>query len=459
MILTFFDNSYLDRTDNIDTIFNDMKYENDVINDKNRLTTYLGYGSIYKTKNKYELFFSGWDDLALYQHCASKYYATSNDGINFAINKDNVFSDALLSTHSCIFFDSNDNNYKLIGGVYVYAAKKFKRMCTRGQGAHNLKCYKHTKIENINNYPIISDKIYNPCKINGLYILKSDNLQNWKYIQKTPLQFNIKFCKNDFKYQFDMYDSHVSCFYDDKKNKYVLYTRKNIGRGIRNVQISESSDFINWSNWKILNFDPVFNNSYDNYYIFKVVPYLDTKYYIGFSNYSNKKSNVNGIFFMISVDGIKWKRCQMLLNLNNNFEHPSLFALQGNPILSLDEKLLYIYINNNFKAISRYSIRVDGFVHITNKDKNKKSTVITKLLNINKNIFINYQTFNDGFIKIGLMNKNKTFYNKYSLDNNNVLKSDNTKELISWKDTDEIDIKQAHIYIELKNANIYSIYF
>ena len=108
-----------------------------------------------------------------------------------------------------------------------------------------------------------------------------------------------------------------------------------------------------------------------------------------------------------------------------------------------------------------YSIEKNRFSFITPENKGDISTFIFKPLFIkNKNILLNFKTFNDGFLKIQLLDENKNIINNYSYDNFDTI-FDNRNEFefpISWNNSKNIFVNNK-VYIEIKGKNfeIYSI--
>lgn len=148
------------------------------------------------------------------------------------------------------------------------------------------------------------------CKNKGIYLLESNDLINWSFVQDEPvIQSNTKY--NNFtisiEKKFPCFDSNLCCFYSNIFNKYLLFTRANIKKGVRSIQYLTSDDLIEWSDFQLINLD-TFNDSKDNLYMTKIIELEDKKLLLGLTIYTDHNKNVteSNIKIMTSVDCINW---------------------------------------------------------------------------------------------------------------------------------------------------------
>lgn len=186
--------------------------------------------------------------------------------------------------------------------------------------SHNFTIVKH-KDKNKNIYYGIGGKNSNqpPWNYNnkkyfpGIYLLKSNDLLNWSFVQKKPI-VDLYYPKNAFYTKTEhpepkgpLWDSNICCFYSELLKKYILYVRANLRPSIRYVQQITSNDLINWSDYKKINVD-TFDEYSNNFYMFKVVELVDKKIFFALTPFTDKPDKPNELYIkkLISFDSINW---------------------------------------------------------------------------------------------------------------------------------------------------------
>ena len=117
---------------------------------------------------------------------------------------------------------------------------------------------------------------------------------------------------------------------------------------------------------------------------------------------------------------------------------------------------------SNYKnsSLEIYFIEKNRFSCVSTINKDEISYLSFKLMRFIDNcIKINFKTFENGYIKIQLKNKNDFVIDGYSFNDFNLI-CENMNEFeyeVSWKDKSDIPKEDLHVEIEGMNFNIYSI--
>jgi hypothetical protein len=405
---------------------------------------------------------------------------------NLELMKDENYSLNLgIGTHNYRLFNIN-NNLCGIGGQAVGTVDYNTYINTTNIDYLN---YHKNDIKFIskNDYHInqlAGDKIYDPnhyCPYfaNGLYLFKMNNINTNDYIienNKLPILSGIKHGRHDGHYGYcdnnniensrnglTVYDSNTSLIFNENINKYFLFQRANIGTGVRYIQYSSSNNLIEWSDWNLLNLSPSKDYFKTNIYTNNFFKIKGVNNYIGILEINKKLSNdyshheQNGkIELYYSIDCENWN----FIGNIGSYNYYKDWLVSGEPLL-LNNQYYFFIQNNETCEISIYSIEKNRFSFITPENKDDISTFIFKSSFIkNKNILLNFKTFDDGFLKIQLLDENKNIINNYSYDNFDTI-FDNRNEFefpISWNNSQDIFIDNK-VYIEIKGKNfeIFSI--
>lgn len=359
------------------------------------------------------------------------------DKTYLTISKNNIFNNEIIplgkfgcASHNMTFFYSKNNEILAFGGKCNTEGSYKKK---------KLPDYGEDYFINIGNKKIVNPKLSHPYRANGLYLYKFDKKENkLNLMYENPLVIYTDLF--DKKYDgVASLDSHISCFYDMNINKYRLYCRANLYRGIRTIQTSTSEDLVNWKKFELLNFTPNFNKKNDNYYCISSMNYPDSEYYIGISPYftKNSKYNKDGLYILFSKDGKNWVRCNKIIDFDRKYINAPLYGVIQKLINTNNKINFYIdftKVINNSQYIGEYEIKIDRLTSISNL---KNEIGYFEIQKLSDNILLNFKTNKDGYVNI----------------NDKKLEGD----YINYK----LDVKNSKnvIKILLKNSEIFSIIF
>ena len=386
------------------------------------------------------------------------------DDENFSINLG-------IASHNFRLFNINNNTYGIGGqscGIANY--NEF----TKTTNEKYIEFNNQTEIFlNSSNYSInelAGNKIFNPfiyCPYyaNGLYLFEfnNDTLDIIELNNKLPIVSGIKNGRHDGHYGYSnssnngisVFDSTTNLLYNNKEKKYFLYQRSNFGTGIRHIQYCTSDNLLEWSDFNLIEYDSPINLFENNFYYANFFKPNNVNNYIGILPNSYKiNNNYNGLdsneHFKLyySNDCIKWNYIGIL----DTHLYYKLWMVIGEPILFNNNYYFYFY-DINEKSIIIKSIEENRFSYIKSVE-NELSKIIFKPVYIkNKNIIINFKTYN-GFIKMQLLDINKKIIDNYSFDNFDII-NDSMNEFnftVSWNNCKNIYIEDE-IYIEINGIN------
>ena len=280
------------------------------------------YGSIIKHNNSYFLFMN---EGNIHFTCYTSMYELDN---KFNLIKKNVIFNEKghISHNLCIFKSKNKKEFYAIGGK------------NRNQEPWN------DHLININN----------KYKIGGIYLLKSFDIFNWMILNEEKPIIYKNYPKNgviNFEEKYPLFDGNICCFYSKILNKYILYCRANIQRGIRFVQYTTSDNLIDWSEFNIIESNN-FDKKKNNYYTFNCIEINKFKIFFALVPFTNDFKNPTeySIRKLISYDGINWQDIGILFNgkaigsnniIRNNTHVAGIFYIKN-------EKKLYIFLHHNY---------------------------------------------------------------------------------------------------------------
>lgn len=460
---------------------------------------YIGYGSVLKHKNDICLTFGSWTDKNTWAHNSSVYIIKSKNEYDFNMkNPVKILSNkGQICSHQAVTYDNHSNTFFLSGGIRVLLYNKMLFLCNNSIVNHSKKCLKNIKTIKFDKYRLVSTKYdQHTCTSNGTYLLTSTDLLSWKNmfdrplqlklkkdiissqidigisaVKKTKLQKRLKLLIRKKKNQkdinliktklsstdwntLDLYDTQPSLFYDEKKETYVLYTRDNVGVGIRYTEYHESKDLITWNGPHLISIQKPepFDFKSDNLYYFKVKHYPEHGYYTAFAKYYSPKNNINGIYLFLSYDGINWNRMSKVID-DDDIIHCHTIVFQNSPMLSNGK--LYFYTSYIPNIINIYSLRVDGYSYITN-NSDTESSFVTRMISCSK-LRMNYKS--NGYIKVELLDDNMKPILKYNMDNFDTLTGNETNKILSWNNNSVTPNINFYVRVLFVKSNIYSLIY
>jgi len=284
-------------------------------------------------------------------------FRESKDGISFDSELHVVIKDSGVSHNFYPFYDKNGNLYA-IGGLdsWKHEAKwrqvddyeVFKKMF--------LERFKTPYIRDVERFEMFKKRIRAKKPLehtSGLYLLKSETGVEWTMAEKDPI---ITAWHPGFHSALDWgksteFDGHLSCVYNPRLDKYVLYLRNNIRWGIRYIQYSMSDNLRDWSPFQSVNIEG-YDIDTENYYSPVIWKHPHREIYVGMIPFFFEKGGKGCIKLIKSEDGINFEiaedifqRKVSLLNLK-----PKSYYNAINGILTVGD-MIYFYIHHNYLGV------------------------------------------------------------------------------------------------------------
>jgi hypothetical protein len=471
---------------NIIETYNNTIIKNNILNFCKKVKSYLplGYPSLLQYNNINYIYYR--EDIQHKCHLDSQITKRFIIDNNLKLIKDENYSLNLgVGSHNFRLFNINNNIYGI--GGQAFGTDNYNTF-TNTINIDYLNYHKNDiKFISKDNYHInhlAGDKIYDPTHYcpyfaNGLYLFKMNNINTNDYIienNKLPILSGIISGRHDGHYGYcnnnnikksrnglTVYDSNTSLIFNENINKYFLFQRANIGNGVRYIQYSSSNNLTEWSDWNLLKLSPSKDYFKTNIYTNNIFKIKGVNNYIGILQVNKKVSNnyydheKNGnIELYYSIDCENWN----LIGNIGSYIYYKKWMVSGEPLL-LNNQYYFFIQDNKTHEMNIYSIEKNRFSFITPENKDGISSFIFKPLFIkNKKILLNFKTFDNGYLKIQILDENKNIINNYSYDNFDTI-WDNRNEFefpISWNNSIDIFIYDK-VYIEIigKNFEIYSI--
>jgi len=288
-------------------------------------------------------------------------YLESNDGITFSQPKnDIIFQNTGVCHNFFPFLDTNpqltkNKQYKGLGGTHWKTKDPFWHLRDRHKNMKKNTAATHG--------------------YRGLYAFESADALKWNQIQEEPILNRKHPGFSTRRKQPSEFDSAICAMYDEKINKYRLWVRANVKRGIRYIQYTQSKDLTHWDEFKLIEMKPEFDNQ-SNYYMPSFYKHPDNRRYLGILPHCDYKKAALKLF--ISNDGIKWRQVKDLLT-----ETPVLIGRYKKPknvchsvtgcVISKNKTEVYFYVHQNYfnykkhrpVKIVRYSMPMDDIMNIS----------------------------------------------------------------------------------------------
>lgn len=416
MKILFFNLDKINNHKNVSVKFNKLeldkkiKENNITAYDRRKFKNFHKYHSLVKGENKNYLFFH-----KSRKKGKEKTYFMESNNLDFINKKVNFLQDLGCASHNFSAFKTKENKIYAVGG---------KANSEETYNKKKLPNYGEEYISNFNGRRIINPDINHPYHANGIYLFEFDENENkLNLVVQKPI-INLKHLIDEKYKGVASLDSHICCFYDKNISKYRIYCRANLNQGIRHIQTSVSNDLINWEKFKLINVTPSFNLKNDNYYCISCQNYLDSKYYLGVSPYfkKNNKFNKDGIYLMISENGIDWYRIGIIKDAGKKY---STTPFQG-VVHKLEciNNLLNIYIdfNQEKQEVLTYKIKKDRFCSLYNCSDEIGYVEFDTKLN-NNEIILNFKTEKNGYLMVENKKYEGDFLDlKVNIDNSKKLK-------------------------------------
>lgn len=403
------------------------------------------------------------------------------DALNLEIDKDFVLN-LKIASHNFRAFTGNDGIEYGLGGqncaLRQYVIFK-KNSSYKNYHSNKNILLPSEKYEVF--YPGL-EKIYNfniPCPYyaNGVNLFKFKNETDFEVLNnKLPIISGVHKGRHDGLYKnkgfttdllenskngFSAFDCIPSILFSQRKNLYYFFTRANLGAGVRYIQYCTSKDLNNWSQFNLVNI----NNKKDfdyyklNYYHPNFFNMKNINQYIGILPCNVKRSEKAGDLdkyenseLYISNNCVDWEYCGVL----DTHEYHKKWMVCGPPILQNNRHYFY-YINNESLKIFVCSIEKNRLAHFRNKDNKKLSTLLLKKIKFSKEIRIDINIKDNGYLFARLLDENKNPIQKYSHDNFIIIKKCNGNQKLLWKNISDIEEGIYHLELSFENTRIYSV--
>lgn len=290
----------------------------------------------------------------------------------------------------------------------------------------------------------------------GLFAFQSPDGLHWELMHDEPVITEGAF------------DSQNLAFFDAKTGKYREYHRW-FNKGVRDIMLCTSEDFINWTNPKGLNYGQA---KPEHLYTNAITPYFRSPdLYIGFPTryLPNEGQRVEPIF-MSSRDGRNFSRWNDPLIPEDAPEdrngNRSNYMANGILQLPRQPEELSVYASEAYytgpdSRLRRFTFRLDGFSSL---HSNKKPGVaITKEFAIeHSELWINFKTSDIGEIRISIIDPDGKPLDGFNQDQCIPMRGDHIAYQVKWKTHDNLSSligKSARIQIKMSDSDLYSMQF
>lgn len=361
------------------------------------------YFSVYKMNTFYVLFYRAWDKLNKSHNSCNFAYSISDTGLDFT--KKGILLQNKLHAHN--FYPYFYNNKIIgLGGTSLY---------TKGLDVFELR--------------------------NNSFSITKNNIINKKIMLST-----------EWHPQGNHFDSLNTINYHE--NKFYLHVRHNsLKNPSRQTQLFITKDLIQLSKPKICCYK-------DNkvikkpYYYGGVVEYTHTNYNLSIPTYfiNSLHKYCDSLFFTKKNDQLNFTKINKLsLNKNCSFVNGMVPNFKNNKYL--------IYVVNNYGNtnlhVDCFSIEKDRFRCISCIGVGYCKIKISNRFNITdfiNNFFINFESFQNGYINIQIINSNNKVY--YKSDN---IKGNHIEYKIKFRNVKKIDsFDNLYLLFNINDCCIYS---
>lgn len=185
----------------------------------------------------------------------------------------------------------------------------------------------------------------------GLYLLESDDLINWKFVQNNPIitakNDGFNHCLEWKSAEFDSI-SEVIKF----KDKWFIYLRNNVSQDRRDIQASWSDDLVEWDTFESINHD--YDIEHDNYYC--PIIFEHNKQLFGFFNYYN--SEKSSVKLKQSYGGFNWDEvCEFFVEFPHEIYEKTIKKTKLNSIVCSVHKTdynIFFWVNHFYASNNKY---------------------------------------------------------------------------------------------------------
>jgi hypothetical protein len=347
--------------------------------------------------------------------------------------------------HLCEFAGSKENNIVFIGpAAHNFAVFKDDNPAT--DPAHR---YKAVGSEKRDGKPVL------------MAFVSPDGFE-WQPLQEDPIITRGAF------------DSLNTVGWDRIRQCYVAFVRDFVD-GIRHIRCATSTDFINWTEPRVISFgDAPAEHLYTN----AIVPYFRAPHvYIGlpmrfqpdrrFIPTHPHKGAADAVF-MCSRSLFEWDRRFLEAFIRPGPDQRNWTDRANMPawgILPTSETEISVYWSEHYRAtepqLCRGTVRTDGFVSV--HAPYAGGTFTTRLFTFaGSQLMLNYATSAAGAIRIEILDEQNQPVPGFSLKESLELYGDEIDRAYTWKDHDSVSAlagKPVRLRVTMKDADLYAIQF
>ena len=310
-------------------------------------------------------------------------------------------------------------------------------------------------------------------RVNGITGFISADGLNWDRLESNPL-----LTKGPF-------DSHNILIWDEQSARFVIYLRATdmsvpgpFHGGRRAIRRSESSDFLDWSEPKMVlrpdEGDPVdlhlYTNAAVNYYraaraffMFPMILYPERSYP------GAPFPGTSEIQFATSRDGIQWQR-----SFRYPFIKPGLDEdnwVDRNPIMGHgvvptgpDEISMYYseFLRSSNSQIRRCTLRKDGFVSVRGPYNGWGEFTTPAIRFKGRHLELNYSTAGGGALLVELQDEDGNPVPGFGIEDCPQILGDKIEGIIRWQngaDVSALEGQPIRLRVRLQNADLYAFRF
>jgi len=433
-------NIIVEKSSNIIIEITKPKFEKTVLqNTENHEGASNGYYKIINTNNKYLLYYR-----ALAHDC----YVNSKT--THYLTEELVKYECFCLAESNDGLDFEKKNYNIINNNSI----------NNNVLKHDLFCHNFFPYYSIKEsifLGISGTRMFN----GGLYLFNSNNGIEWKQLRCILTENEIL---NDWCHS-NHFDTHNCIVYNKLEDMYYIYVRHN-NKDYRSIQYTKSRDLIKFEKCKEIIINDIngkIKNSNKSNQIYSpgIFEYPNSNYILAIPSIGTQSVKYCNTM-LISKNYNEWYTITNTL-FNNNINDDDINDDDINDddimnvngiVISPNKDKFYIYINNNTllknTCINCYSFPLNRINKINSIGSGH--IIIDFISLINNKLWINFETFNDGYIYLELIDKNDKINNisnkAYGNENN---------FLVTWE-TDNNNINENFkIKFNLYNCNLYSL--
>jgi len=391
--------------------------------------SHLGHVSILRDDGLFRMYYRGYHDPG-YSSDENIYmcYAESSDGIHW--RKPNL-------------------------GLVAWQGSKENNILTRGQRGAYLSPFRDDR------RTVPAEHRYKSFAGNPPYAMVSPDGIHWSVLKSTPVLPKPRY---------------GIAFWDPQRNEFLAYVRAwrpgEGGARLRNIALSTSTDFLNWSEPRLLDFGAA---PEAHLYWNTALPYFRAPHlYLGFpmrlkeyqDEQTGKSLDWTDALFVVSRDGFHFRQyveafVRPGLDPHNWKPHANMMAYG---IVPTGEHEISCYLTNaagGKQHLRRLVLRTDGFVSLRASHAGGEFTT-KPLLFTGKQLMVNFSTSAIGSVRVELQRSDGEPIPEFALADCRELVGDSIARRVEWKSgaaLSRVSGKPVRLRFVLHDADLYALQF